>query len=50
MLTILDIAFDEKDISKGGERIVECQNCRKFEIVLYRIPPINWYHKKLDNI
>jgi hypothetical protein len=45
ILYFTDVAFEENDISKGGERIIECGNCRKFEIVLYRTPPINWYKK-----
>lgn len=40
-----DVAFDDDDITKGGERYIECSRCNKFEIVLYRTPPMNWYIK-----
>lgn len=30
---------------KRGERFIECLKCGKFEIVLYRNPPENWYFK-----
>ncbi|MBW1656235.1 hypothetical protein [Flavobacterium quisquiliarum] len=47
-LFITDIAFNEKDISCGGERCIKCTNCEKFEIVLYRNSvPENWYSKNL---
>jgi len=46
-LTIKDVAFNDEDISKGGERFIECPICDKFEIVLYRIPPKNWYSKNI---
>lgn len=46
-LFTLDIAFDEENIDKGGERYIKCTNCNKFEIVLYHIIPLNWYAKKL---
>lgn len=42
-LIIKDVAFDDKEISKGGERFIECPACGNFEIVLYRNPPENWY-------
>jgi DNA-directed RNA polymerase subunit RPC12/RpoP len=45
ILSFTDIAFDNNDINKGGERVIECPNCNKFEIVLYRYPPENWYTK-----
>jgi hypothetical protein len=40
-----DVAFDENEIGKGGERYIECPSCGKFEIVLYRNPPENWCKK-----
>ncbi|MFH7015481.1 hypothetical protein [Flavobacterium sp. FlaQc-47] len=40
---IKDVAFNDNQISKGGERFIECRACGKFEIVLYRNPPENWY-------
>ncbi|WP_158975054.1 hypothetical protein [Cellulophaga sp. L1A9] len=43
ILFFTDIAFEENDKNKGGKRIIECGNCGKFEIVLYRQPPENWY-------
>lgn len=45
ILFFMDVAFDDNDIKKGGERIIECNKCGKFEIVLYRNPPQNWYTK-----
>lgn len=39
------VAFDENEISKGGERFIECLVCGKVEIVLYRKSPGNWYSK-----
>jgi uncharacterized Zn finger protein len=41
-LKIRDIAFDESDKNKGGERFIECSKCGRFEIVLYRKIPENW--------
>lgn len=38
-----DIAFDELNITKGGERRIECSTCFKFEVVLYRKIPENWF-------
>lgn len=43
MLFFTDIAFEDTNIEKGGERIIRCKKCGKFEIVLYRNPPENWY-------
>lgn len=48
-LTTKDIAFDDNQIDKGGERFIECLSCGKFEIVLYRNPPENWYEKNNMN-
>ncbi|MDA6072759.1 hypothetical protein NJT12_24350 [Flavobacterium sp. AC] len=45
-LTVLDIAFNTNAINMGGERCIECPECRKFEIVLYRNPHENWCIKK----
>lgn len=42
-LRIKDVAFNENQITNGGERFIECSKCGKFEIVLYRNPPENWY-------
>ncbi|WP_343615947.1 hypothetical protein [Flavobacterium sp.] len=44
-----DIAFDENEVYKGGERFIECLICGKFEIVLYRKPPENWCLKNNAN-
>ena len=43
-LEIRDVAFDENNINKGGERFIECVKCNKLEIVLYRTIPENWFH------
>lgn len=48
VLLIQDVAFDESDIEKGGERIIRCPECNQLEIMLYRIPPPNWFSKSLD--
>ncbi|OOV17660.1 hypothetical protein [Flavobacterium sp. LM4] len=48
-LIVNDVAFDESEINKGGERFIECLTCGKFEIVLYRRPPENWYSKNNTN-
>ena len=40
-LIIKDVAFNDEDISKGGERFIECPICGKFEIVLYRLSLIH---------
>ena len=45
ILFCTDIAFDDTDVNKGGERIIECEKCKKFEALLYRNPPGNWYSK-----
>lgn len=45
LLSITDVAFDELDFNKGGERILKCDKCDKCEVVLYRKPPPNWYSK-----
>jgi len=45
ILFFIDVAFDDNNINKGGERIIECEKCGKYEIVLYRNPPRNWYLK-----
>jgi hypothetical protein len=45
LLFFKDIAFDDNNINMGGERVIKCRNCGKFEIVLYRNPPENWYLK-----
>lgn len=48
-LFTVDVAFNEKNISNGGERYIKCTNCEKFEIVLYRNSlPKNWYSKKTE--
>jgi uncharacterized C2H2 Zn-finger protein len=44
-LFFTDVAFDNSEINQGGERIIECPNCQKYEAVLYRNPPKNWYLK-----
>lgn len=44
-LIIIDVTFDDSDIGKGGERFIESTTCGKFEIILYRNPPKNWYLK-----
>ncbi|WP_338839055.1 hypothetical protein [Flavobacterium ginsenosidimutans] len=44
-----DVAFDDNEIDKGGERFIECPACGKFEVVLYRIHPENWYSKNNAN-
>jgi hypothetical protein len=44
-LNITDVAFDDTNITKGGERYIQCPICKKSEIVLYRIAPENWYSK-----
>ena len=47
-LAIKDIPFDINDVYAGGERFIGCNLCRKYEIVLYRTPPKNWYKSKED--
>ncbi|TDW52801.1 hypothetical protein EV144_1011494 [Flavobacterium sp. 270] len=46
-LVIKDVAFNDNEINKVGERFIECLICGKFEIVLYRKPPENWYLKNI---
>lgn len=43
LLVAKDIAFDDSNLDKGGERIISCPVCNKFEAVLYRVNfPQNW--------
>lgn len=49
ILNVKDVAFDDNNVKKGGERFLECPVCGKFEIVLYRNPPLNWYLKNESN-
>ena len=44
-LLVKDIPFDIKDEKRGGERCLECPNCKKIEFVLYKNPPENWLFK-----
>lgn len=44
-LIVKDVAFDYKHIEKGGERYLICPNCQRFEVILYKFPPSNWYQK-----
>jgi len=46
ILTVTDIAFDNKNIEKGGERLIQCPHCGVSRIILYRNPPENWFKKK----
>ncbi|KQW99027.1 hypothetical protein [Flavobacterium sp. Root420] len=48
-LQIRDVPFDENNISKGGERFIECPVCKKFEIILYRTIPENWFYNNKQN-
>ncbi len=44
-LMVQDIAFDEYNLEKGGERIIKCPICKRYEAVLYKNLPLNWNTK-----
>jgi hypothetical protein len=44
-LIVIDIPFDNRNKSKGGERCLKCLSCGKKKFILYRIPPENWLSK-----
>ncbi len=41
-LIAFDVLFDNNDIKKGGERIIQCSVCGKYEAIFYRKLPGNW--------
>jgi hypothetical protein len=47
-LTVIDVPFDDRDISKGGERIISCLYCKRTEFILIRNTLSN-FGKNIDN-
>jgi hypothetical protein len=48
-LIVTDIAFDNDNIDKGGERIIKCSCCGEYTTVLYRVTPENWFGARRSN-
>jgi hypothetical protein len=48
-LYLIDIPFDDRDIPKGGERIISCPYCKRTEFILIRNTLSN-FGKNIDNL